>query len=112
MRGDGLSANQRQSQLFEAAPAMQHATRVRGEREEATAASELVVGTINRQTRVMAIQESTNATMADKKHVARRVAGQHMLDLTDDAPLGVERSFPATNADVGLPEELVSHDLE
>ncbi len=51
---------------------------MRGEREEATAASVLIVGTINRQTGVVAVQESPNATMADKEHFARRAARQSL----------------------------------
>lgn len=91
---------------------MQHATAMRAEREEATTASELVMGAINLQTGIMAVQESTNAAVADKEHVARRVARQHVFNLADNAQLRVNRSFPATNADVGLPEELIGHRLE
>jgi hypothetical protein len=44
---------------------MQHATIMRPEREKATAASELVVGACNLQTGIMAVQESTDAAVAD-----------------------------------------------
>src|SRR5947209_13530767 len=91
---------------------MQHATAMRAERKVATTTSGLVMRAINRQTGIMAIQESTNATVAEKEHVARRVARKHVLDLADNAQLGVNRSFPATNADMGLREELIGHRLE
>ena len=91
---------------------MQHATRVRGEREEAATARKLVMDAVNRQTGAMAVQKSPNATVADKEHIARLVAGQNLLDLADDAELGINRALPATNTDVGLPEELIGHCLE
>src|SRR5215471_17491821 len=91
---------------------MQHATALRDECEAATAASRLIMGAINRQAGVMAVQESTNAAVADKEHIARSVARQHVLDLADNAQLGVNRSLPAPSAGVGVREELIGHRLE
>src|SRR5215831_1830508 len=91
---------------------MQHATALLDKCEAATAASRLVMGAINRQARIMAVQESTNAAVPDKEHVARSVARQHVLDLADNAQLCVNRSLPAPNADVGVRKELIGHRLE
>jgi hypothetical protein len=91
---------------------MLHATAILAEREKATAASWLVMGSINRKTGIMTIQERTNATVADKEDIARSIAGQDVLDLANNAQLGIDRSLPAPNADVGLREKLIGHRLE
>src|SRR5712692_2590562 len=91
---------------------MLHATAILGEREEATTASGLVMGSIDRKPGIMTIQESTNATVADKEHVARSISSQDVFDLANNARLGINRPLPAPNADVGLCEELIGDCLK
>jgi len=91
---------------------VQHATTVRGEGEKVTTASRLVMDSIDRKTTIVAIQERTNATVTDEEHIARPVASQDLFDLADNAQLGINRSLPAPNADVGLREKLISHRLK
>lgn len=91
---------------------MLNATAILGEREKVTTAGWLVIGSINRKPRIMTIQEGTNATVADKEHVARSVSGQDLFDLANNAHLGISRSLPAPNADLGLREKFIGHCLE
>jgi hypothetical protein len=91
---------------------MLNATAILGEREKVTTPGWLVIGSINRKTRIMTIQEGTNATVADKEHVARSVSGQDLFDLANNAHLGINRSLPAPNADLGLREKFIGHCLE
>jgi|SRR6516162_696697 len=91
---------------------MLHATVVLGEREKVTAASRLVIGSINCKTRIVAIQQSANATVADKEHIARSISSQDVLDLADYTQLGINCSLPAPNADLGLREKLIGHRLK
>lgn len=91
---------------------MLNATAILGEREKVTTAGWLVIGSINRKPRIMTIQEGTNATVADKEHVARSVSGQDLFDLANNAHLGINRSLPAPNADLGLREKFIGHCLE
>jgi hypothetical protein len=91
---------------------MLHATAISGEREKVTTASWLIMGSINRKTRIMTIQESPNATVADEEHIARSISSQDLFDLANNARLGINRSLPAPNAGVGLGEKLIGHCLE
>jgi hypothetical protein len=91
---------------------MLNATAILGEREKVTTAGWLVIGSINRKTRIMTIQEGTNATVADKEHIARSISGQDLLDPANNAQLGINRSLPAPNADLGLREKFISHCLK
>lgn len=91
---------------------MLNATAILGEREKVTTAGWLVIGSINRKTRIMTIQEGTNATVADKEHIARSISGQDLFDLANNAQLGINRSLPAPNADLGLREKFIGHCLE
>jgi len=91
---------------------MLHTTTILGEREKVTTTSWLVAGSINRKTRIMTIQESTDPAVADKEHIAGSISSQDVFDLTNNAPLGINRSLPAPNADVGSREKLISHCLK
>src|SRR5258707_8284186 len=82
-------------------------TAVAGEREKATAASWLVRGSVNRKTSIMPIQESTDAAVTDKKHIARSLSSQDVFDLANNAQLRINRALPAANAGVGLREKLI-----
>jgi hypothetical protein len=87
-------------------------TAVPGEREKVTAAGWLVMGSVNRKTRVVTMQESTDAAVTDKKHIARSVSSQDVFDLANNAPLRIDRPLPAPNAGVGLREKLIGDRLE
>jgi hypothetical protein len=91
---------------------MLDATAVPGEREKATTAGWLVMGSINRKTGIMTIQERPNAAVTDKQHIARSISRQDVFDLANDARLRIDRALPAANADVGLGEKLIGDDLE
>jgi hypothetical protein len=88
---------------------MLHATTILGEREKVTTTSWLVAGSINRKTGIMTIQESTDAAVADKEHIAGSISSQDVFDRTNNAQLGINRSLPAPNADVGSREKLIGH---
>jgi hypothetical protein len=47
--------------------------------------------------------------VADKEHIARSISGQDLLDPANNAQLGINRSLPAPNADLGLREKFISH---
>ena len=87
-------------------------TAVPGEREKATAASWLVMGSVNRKTGIVTIQEGADAAVTDEKHIARSVSSQDEFDLANNAPLRINRPLPAPNAGVGLREKLISDRLE
>ena len=91
---------------------MLHATAILAEREKATTAGWLVMGSIDRKPGIMTIQESPNAAVANKEHVARSFSRQDVFDLANNARLGIDRPLPAPNADVGLREELIGDGLE
>jgi hypothetical protein len=91
---------------------MLHATTLLGEREKVTTTSWLVAGSINRKTRIMTIRESADAAVSDKEHIAGSISSQDVFDLTDNAQLGINRSLPAPNPDVGSREKLISHCLK
>ena len=92
---------------------MLDATAILGEREEVTTtAGRLVMGSLNRKSAIMTIQECTNTPVTDKKHIARSVSGQDVFDLANNAQLGIDRSLPSPNADVGLREKLIGDGLE
>jgi len=100
------------SEVFETMPRMLHATVILRQSEKMAAPGGLVIGSINRKTRIMTIQESTNATVADKEDIAGSISRQDVLDLAHNAQLGINRSLPAPNAGVGLREKLMSHRLK
>ena len=87
-------------------------TAVPGEREKATAAGWLVMDSVNRKPGIVTIQESTDAAVTDKKHIARSVSSQDVFDLANNAQLRINRPLPAPNAGPGLGEKLVSDGLE
>jgi hypothetical protein len=58
------------------------------------------------------IQESTNATVADKEDIAGSISDQDVLALAHNAQLGINRSLPTSNAGVGLREKLISYRLK
>lgn len=91
---------------------MLHATTVLGKGEKMTTAGGLVMGSIDRKTTTMTVQERTDATVADEEYVARKLASQDEFDFTDNAQLGINRSLPASDADVGLREKLIGHCLK
>src|SRR6266851_322834 len=70
---------------------MLHATTLLGEREKVTTTSWLVAGSINRKTKIMTIQESTDAAVADKEHIAGSISSQDVFDLTNNAQLGIKK---------------------
>ena len=70
-------------------------TAVLGEREKATAADWLVMDSVNRKTGIVTIQESADAAVTDKKHVARSISSQDVFDLANNAQLRINRSLPA-----------------
>jgi len=87
-------------------------TAVPGEREKVTAAGWLVMGSLNRKPGIVTIQESTDAAVTNKKHIARSVSSQNVFDLANNAQLRINRPLPAPNADVGLREKLIGDRLE
>jgi hypothetical protein len=91
---------------------MQRATPVFDEREVVTATTGLVMGSINRKTRIVAEQKSADGTVAYKEDIARPISSQDVFDLAYDASLGIDCSFPSLNTDKGLREELVGHPLK
>src|SRR5437868_14383583 len=91
---------------------MLNTTAVPGEREKATAASRLVMGSVDRKPGIVTIQESADAAVTDKKHIARSVSSQNLFDLANNAQLRIYRPLPAPNADVGLREKLIGDRLE
>src|SRR5450755_3781627 len=91
---------------------MLDATSIPGEREKGTTAGRLIMGSLNRKTGIMTIQQRANATVADKQHIARSISRQDVLDLANNAQLRIDRPLPASNADLGLGEKLIGHGLE
>lgn len=87
-------------------------TAVPGEREKATTASWLVMGSVDRKPGIVTIQKSTDAAVTDKKHIARSLSSQDVFDLANNAPLRINRPLPAPNAGVGLREKLIGDRLE
>jgi hypothetical protein len=49
------------------------------------AAGTLIIGSIDRNIRVVAEQKSTDGAVTDKEYVARSISSQDVLDLTYDA---------------------------
>jgi hypothetical protein len=64
---------------------MQHATPVFDERETVTPASRLIMGTINRNTSIVAEQKGADDAVAYEKHIACSITSQDVFNLTDDA---------------------------
>jgi len=91
---------------------MYHATPILDERETVTAASRLIMGPINRNASIVAEQQGANRTVADEEHVACSITCQDVFDLTDDAQLGIDCSFPSLYADSRLREKLIGHRLK
>lgn len=82
---------------------MSHTASLSAERKIVTAAAAgLVMRSINRKARIMAIQQSADTTVPDKEHIARFFPSQDVFDLAYDAQLGINRALPAPNADLGL----------
>ena len=80
--------------------------------EEAAAATPLVMGSRDRKTGIVAIQQRANATVADEQHIARSIARQDKFDFAHDPRLGIDRSLPTPYAGMRLGEELIGHRLE
>jgi len=91
---------------------MLHATALPREREEAATASRLIMGSVDRNTRIITIQQGADATVADEEDIARFISSQDAFDLADDARLGVNRSLPAPNADLRLGKKLIGDRLK
>jgi len=91
---------------------MPYAALLPGECEKAATAGGLIISSVDRNTRIVAIQQGADATMADEEDVARSISSQDVLDLPDDTRLGVNRPLPAPNADLGLGKELVGNRLK
>src|SRR2546423_1366633 len=91
---------------------MLHVAVLLGKCKEAAAAGRLVIGPVDRNTRIVAVQQGADATMADEEDLARFIASQDMFDLADDARLGVDRTLPAPNADLGLGKKPVGDCLK
>jgi hypothetical protein len=53
---------------------MQHASPVFDERKVVTAASGLIIGSINRETRIVTEQKGADGAVADEEHVARSIS--------------------------------------
>ena len=53
---------------------MQHASLVFDEREVLTAAGGLIIGSINRETRIVTEQKGADGAVADEEHVARSIS--------------------------------------
>src|SRR5476651_518382 len=85
-------------QVFHSTPRMQHATPLFDEREEAAAASWLIIDSINCQIRIVAKQKGADSAMTDEKHIACPILNQDAFDLTYDAQLGVDCPLPSLNA--------------
>jgi hypothetical protein len=66
---------QRASRVFHPAPWMQHQSPVFDEREIVTAASGLIIGSINRESRIVAEQKGADGAVADEEYVARSISG-------------------------------------
>ena len=62
---------QRASRVFHPAPWMQHPSPV----EIVTAASGLIIGSINRESRIVAEQKGADGAVADEEYVARSISG-------------------------------------
>jgi hypothetical protein len=60
--------------VFHPAPWMQHATPVFDECEVVTATTGLIMGSINRKTRIVAEQKSADGAVAYKEHIARPIS--------------------------------------
>lgn len=91
---------------------MLHAPALLGECEEAAALTRLVIGSVDRNTQIITIQQSADATMADEEDVARCISSQDVFDLADYARLGVNRPLPAPNANLGHGKELIGDSLK
>lgn len=91
---------------------MLQAPAIPGECEEAAALTRLVIGSVDRNTQIITIQQSADATMADEEDVARFISRQDVFDLADYARLGVNRSLPAPNAHLGSGKELIGDSLK
>jgi hypothetical protein len=89
---------------------MQYASSVLDESEIMTAASRLIMGSIDREIRIVTEQKSADGTMANEQNIARLISSQDVFDLADDALLSIDCS--ALNACMGLCEELVGHHLK
>src|SRR5689334_6666990 len=83
-----------------------------GEREEAAATGRLIIGSIDRYTRIVTIQQSADATMTDEEDVTRLISSQDLFDLADDARLRVNRPLPAPNTGLGTGKKLIGNCLK
>ena len=86
---------------------MKNATTFLEECEEVTAAGRLIMSSIDRKARIVTKQQRANCTVTDKEHVSRTISSHDLLDLPDNAQLGVNRSLPAPNTDRGPCKKLV-----
>ncbi len=98
--------------VFHPTPGMQHPPPVLEEGEIVTAASGLIVGPVDRETRTVAEQKGANGAVADEEHVAWAIPPQDVLDLADDAQLGIDGALPSPDADKGFCEKPVRHRLK
>jgi hypothetical protein len=64
---------------------MQHASPVLDEGEVVTAAGGLIMGSINREPRIVTEQQGADRAVADEEHVARSISGKDEFDLADNA---------------------------
>ena len=64
---------------------MQHAQSFLDEREVIAAAVRLIMGSINRETRIVTEQQSTDGAMADEENVAVSISSQDVFDLVHNA---------------------------
>src|SRR6185312_9280035 len=60
----------------------------------------------------MAEQECTDGAVADEENIAGQISAQDFFDLVQDAPLCMDRTFPAPNTDERAPEKLIGYRLE
>jgi hypothetical protein len=81
---------------------MQHSLTFFDEREIVTTASGLIIGSINRETRIVTKQEGAAGAVADEEHVARSISRPDVFDLADDAQL----AEPASPKNVPIPLNL------
>lgn len=91
---------------------MENAPRFLRQGKELAPAGGLVVSPADRNSRVVAEQESTNRAVSDEQHVTLNVSRQDDFHLADNARLRIYCPLPAPDARCGLSKELIGDSFE
>lgn len=100
------------SQIFHPVPWMENPAAFPGECEATAATGRLVVEAIDLQSSIMAEQQRTDGAVTDEENIARLVSAEDLFHLVQNAPLRIDRAFPAPDTDEGMPKKSIGDRLE